>query len=99
GAVAVEPARQLDDEHEPATHVTATVGTGQLEALDPGERVPVGVRYARPLRKQSVEPLELRETERAGDVRQAVVEAEAVVVEPVHVGGAALVALRVDALL
>ena len=42
---------------------------------------------------------ELGQAERARDVGQAVVEAEAVVVEPAHVGRAALVALGVDALL
>ena len=39
------------------------------------------------------------EADGAGDVGQAVVEAQAVVVEPAHVGRAALVALGVDALL
>ena len=46
-----------------------------------------------------VETLELREADRAGDLAEAVVEAEPVVIEPVHVGCAALVALAVDALL
>src|SRR5207244_5154983 len=42
---------------------------------------------------------ELRDSEGTGQVRHAVVEAEPVVVEPAHVGRAALVALAVDALL
>ena len=46
-----------------------------------------------------VEALELGEPERARDVGEAVVEAEPVVVEPAHVGRAALVALGVDPLL
>jgi hypothetical protein len=46
-----------------------------------------------------VEAVQLRESDRTGDVRQAIVEAEAVVVEPAHVRGAALVSLGVDPLL
>ncbi len=50
-------------------------------------------------RQQLVEALELREPEGAGQLVEAVVEAQPVVVEPVHVGRATLVALGVQALL
>ena len=59
----------------------------------------VGGGDARPRGEHPLEPLELGEPERAGELREAVVEAEPVVVEPVHVGRAALVSLAVDALL
>src|SRR5918912_196943 len=55
--------------------------------------------HARAPRQQVVEPLELGQADRAGDVGEAVVEAEAVVVQPAHVRRAALVALGVHALL
>ncbi len=55
--------------------------------------------HACPAGQQLVEALELGEPERAGEVAQAVVESEPVVVEPAHVGRAALVALGVDPLL
>src|SRR3984885_8705572 len=55
-------------------------------------------RYAAATREHLVQVLELREPERAGEIGQAVVEAKTVVVEPVHVGRPALIALRVDAL-
>src|ERR1044071_2790651 len=46
-----------------------------------------------------VEPVELGQAQGARDVAEPVVEAQAIVVEPVHVRRAALVALGVDALL
>src|ERR671939_169226 len=55
--------------------------------------------HPRASRQQVVEPLELGQADRAGDVGEAVVEAEAVVVQPAHVRRAALVALGVDPLL
>ena len=78
------------------------VGARQHEAApvdEPRERLAVPVRHAGARGEQVVEPLELREPERARDVGEAVVEAEPVVVEPAHVGRAALVALGVDPLL
>ena len=65
----------------------------------PAERLAVARGHARAAGEHLVEALELGQAERAGDVGEAVVEAEAVVVEPAHVGRAALVALGVDALL
>ena len=41
-AVAIDAARQLDDEDEPAAAIAAGVLAGQLEPLDPGERRAVG---------------------------------------------------------
>ena len=64
-----------------------------------GERLAVELGHARARGEHLVEAPELREPERAGDVREAVVEAEPVVVEPAHVRRAALVALGVDPLL
>ena len=66
----------------------------------PGERLAVAAPATRARAASiSLEALELRDAERAGDVREAVVEAEPVVVEPAHVRRAALVALGVDPLL
>ena len=65
----------------------------------PGQRLAVERGDPRAVGEHAVEALELREADRARDVGEAVVEAEAVVVEPAHVGRAALVALGVDALL
>ena len=48
-------------------------------------------------REQGVEPLDLGHADRRRDVREPVVEAQPVVREPVHVVGAALVALAADA--
>ncbi len=65
----------------------------------PLQRLAVELGDARARREHLIEVLQLRQPDRAGDVRQAVVVAEPVVVEPVHVGGAALVSLGVDPLL
>src|SRR3954451_9707407 len=78
--VAVAPARQLDDEDEPAALVAAGVLAGQLEALDVGQQLAIPARHARPRGKHVVEPPELDDPQRARDVAEAVVEAEAVVV-------------------
>ena len=59
-------------------------------AVEPGDALARG--------EHLVEVLELCDPERTGDVGEAVVEAEAIVIEPPHVGRAALVALGVDAL-
>ena len=93
------PARDLHDEHEPAAAVAAGVRARQLEPLDAGERLAVARGDPRAGGEHAVEALELGEADRAGEVGQAVVEAEAVVVEPAHVRRAALVALAVDPLL
>ena len=96
--VAVAPARQLDDEHEPAAHVAVAVLARQPETLDAGERLAVGGGdLARARRASSSRRRSCDETDRARDVGQAVVEAEAIVVEPAHVRRPALVALGVDA--
>ena len=92
------PARQLHHVDEPAAAVAAGVRARQLQALDAGQRLAVQRRHARAGGQHLVEALELGQPERAGDVREPVVEAEPVVVEPAHVGRAALVALAVDAL-
>ena len=47
--------------------------------------------------QQRVELLHLGDAERRGKVGEPVVEAEALVLEPAHVGGAALVALAAQA--
>ena len=98
--VAVAPLGHLDDEHEPAAHVAARVLAGQPEPLLRGELGAARSRYQRgdagARREHVVEALELGEAERAGEVGEAVVEAEPVVVEPAHVGRPALVALGVD---
>ena len=52
---------------------------------------------ARAALEQRVELLDLGDADRGGDVGEPVVEAEAAVVEPAHVGGAALVALAAQA--
>ena len=65
----------------------------------PVERLAVERGHARAAGQQLVETLELGEAQRAREVGEAVVEAQAIVVEPAHVGRAALVALGVDALL
>src|SRR4051812_1860207 len=74
--VAVAPARQLDDEDEPAALVAAGVLAGQLEALDVGQQLAIPARHARPRGEHVVEPPELDDPERARDVAEAVVEAE-----------------------
>ena len=76
-----------------------SVGAGQPEALDARQRLRVERRDPRPRGEQLVEPLQLSDAERAGEVVEPVVEAQPVVVEPAHVGRPALVALGVDALL
>ena len=91
--------RELDHEHEPAPAVAAGVLAGQLEPAlgdERRQRLPVLTGDAGAGGEHVVEPLELREADRAREVREAVVEPEPVVVEPAHVGRAALVALGVD---
>ena len=56
-------------------------------------------RRARARSEHLVEPRQLREPERARELREPVVEAEPIVVEPAHVRAAPLVALGVDQLL
>ena len=97
--VAVDAARERHRVDEPAAHVPALVRAGQLEALDPARAPPVGVGDAGARREHPVEAVELGQADRAGDLGEPVVEAEPVVVEPVHVRRAALVSLAVDALL
>ena len=63
------------------------------------QRLAVALRGAPRAGRACPQPLELGYAERAGDVGEAIVEAEPVVVEPVHVRGAALVSLGVDPLL
>ena len=98
-AVAVDPARQLHDEHEPAAAIAADIGTRQLQRFDARERLAIAVGDPGPRGEHLVEPLELRKAQRAGDVRQPVVEPQPIVIEPPHVGRATLVSLGVDALL
>ena len=71
----------------------------EARAPDLLQRLAVEARHPLATGQQLVESLELRQPKRTGDVRQAVVEAQPVVVEPVHVGRTALIALGVDALL
>jgi hypothetical protein len=97
--VAVHVVRQLHDVNEPAAALPVGVGTGQPEAVDAAEPLAVERRDARPPGEQLLEPFELGEAERAGDVVEPVVEAEPVVIEPAHVRRPALVALGVDAFL
>jgi hypothetical protein len=94
--------RKLDDVHEPAAHVAARVLARERQPAlgdEAGQGVPIPRRNARAVGEHRVEALELDQPERAREVRQAVVEAEAVVIEPAHVRRAALVALGVDLLL
>src|SRR3954463_6529060 len=91
GRVAIEAGRQLDDEDEPPALVAVGVLAGQLEALDVAEQLAVPPGHARAGGEHVVEPAELGDPQRAGEVAQPVVEAEAVMVEPAHVGRAALV--------
>ncbi len=63
------------------------------------QRRPVPAGHPRPRGEHLVEALELGEPDRGRHVREPVVEAEAIVVEPAHVRRAALVALGVDPLL
>ena len=75
------------------------VGAWQLEPLDPRQRLLVERRDSRPRGEHLLQALELGQADRAGDIGEPVVEAEAVVIEPAHVWRAALVALGVEALL
>ena len=97
--VAIDAVRQLHDEHEPAAPCFAVVLAGKRQALDAGERLAVGRGDALPRRRANPSRFSCATPERAGDIREPVVEAEPVVVEPAHVRGAALVALGVDPLL
>ncbi len=94
----VAVARDLHDEHEPAADVAAGVLARQRD-LGARQRLAVPAGHPRAGGQHLVEPLELGKAERARDVGQPVVEPEPVVVEPVHVRRAPLVALGVDALL
>src|SRR4051794_27870943 len=86
--------RQPDHVHEPGL-----ARGGDAEPVAAVERLRVPGGDAPAVGQHPVEPLELLDADRAGDVGQAVVEAEAVVIQPAHVGRAALVALGIDALL
>ena len=79
--------------NQPRRVAAARPGTGARGPRCPPAPRGRARRPARAAGEHLVEPLELGQAERAGDVRQAVVEAEPVVVEPVHVRRAALVAL------
>src|SRR3954451_13921071 len=74
--VAVDPVRQLDDEDEPATLGPAGVLARQLEALDVGEQLAIPAGDAGARGEHVVEPGELGDPQRAGDVAEPVVEAE-----------------------
>src|SRR6185312_15003434 len=76
-AIALDLTRELDDEHEPATLVAVHVGTRQLQTLDRRERLAIGRGDSLASCEHLIEPVELRHPERAGNVRQAVVEPEA----------------------
>ena len=93
--VAVAPRRQLDHVDEPAAPVAAGIGARQVQPLD--ARQPLGVErgHRRARGEHLVQVRQLGDAERAGQVRQPVVEAQPVVVEPAHVRRAALVALGV----
>ena len=93
GRVAVDPRGQLDDEDEPAPPLAARVRAGSSRPSIPAEGLAVEAGHPGPVGEHLLEALELGQAERAGDVAEAVVEAEPVVVEPAHVGRAALVAL------
>src|SRR5205823_12761705 len=99
GGVAIHLGGQLDHVDEPAAAVAASVGEWQLHALDAGDRLAIQDGGAVAPGQQLDEALELRYSERAGEGGAPVVEPEPGVVEPAHVGRAALVALAVDALL
>ena len=97
--VAVDPVRQLDDEHEPPPLLSGGVLARECEALDLRERLAVQVRHTRTARERLAEPSQLHDAERARELVEAVVEAEPIVVQPAHVRRATLVALGVDPLL
>src|SRR5437763_909558 len=92
--VAVRPVRKLHDEDEPSAAVAARIGAGQLQALDAGEGLSVAGRDFAPRREHLLEARELGQADRARDLRQAVVEAEPVVIQPVQIARAPLVSLR-----
>ena len=101
--VALRHAHRVD---EPAAPLGAAVSARQDEAVrvalaggsaaDRAQALGVGGGHARARGEQLVRLLDLRDAERGLDVGHAVVEAEAVVVEPVHVDRAALVAGRAE---
>ena len=107
--VAVGPGRQPDGVDEPAAPLLAPVGAGQHEARRVAvsgrcavveRREPLACRApaaARPGRQHLVEALELGDAERRLELGEPVVEAEPVVVDPVHVRGPALVSLAAQA--
>ena len=66
--VAVDPVRELDDEHEPAAHVAAVVLARQRELALPASASRYQPGHARAVGEHVVEPVELRQPERAGDV-------------------------------
>src|ERR1700761_8454590 len=75
--VTLDPPRELDHEHEPAAPAPALVRAGELEFLDPPERFPGETSHPVPAGQEHLQPFKLAQPERAGDVREAVVEAEA----------------------
>ena len=95
--VAVHARRELHDVHEPAAPVAVRVRRTGARAPPP-RRAPRSRARPRGRARASISSRcsSCAEPERAGEVVEAVVEAEPVVVEPAHVGRAALVALGVD---
>ena len=92
-------ARDLHDEDEPAADVPAAVRAGQAEPVLCGqrrERLAVGRGDVRAVGQHAAEALQLRKPQRRLKLCEPVVEAQAIVVEPVHVRRAALVSLGVD---
>ena len=97
--VTVEPPRELNDVHEPAAPRASGIRAREPKLVEPRQRLAVQRRDPSATGEHRVEAVELREPERAGELGEPVVEAEPVVVKPVHVRGPALVALGIDLLL
>src|SRR3954471_226399 len=96
GLVTVAPTRDLDDEHEPAAAVARRVLARQPQSLDAGQGLAVPAGHPRAIGQHAVQARQLGVAEGAREVGQAIVEAQAIVIEPAHVWRAALVALGVD---
>ena len=92
-AVAVDAGGQLHDVDEPRAHVVGVVGERRLD-VDVREQLAVARRDLAARREDPVELLELADPERGREVVEAVVVAEAPVLEPARRLEAALVAQR-----
>src|SRR5829696_7728971 len=91
--VALDIGAEADRVDEPAAPLGAAAGDRRLDPLDAGEALGVGAGQGRAPLEHAVELLDLRHSQRRGEIAEPVVEAEPAVVEPAHVDGPALIAL------